>query len=74
MPLLYQEQEVVYGVLKEYADIEISRSLYPAPFVDVLILWLAMNRKAGDALKVCHHTVITANSLLTYSYFVPFVF
>ena len=40
-------------MLKAYADIEISRSLYPAPCVDVLILWLAMNRKASEALKVC---------------------
>jgi hypothetical protein len=62
----------VYRVLKEYADIEISRSLYPAPCVDVLILWLAMNRKATEALKVSHHTVITANSSLTYGYFVSF--
>ena len=58
--LLWKEQDVVFRVLKLYADIEISRSLYPAPCVDVLILWLAMNRKAAEALKVSYCTVLNS--------------
>ena len=42
----------MFEILMNLAAEELSVAMLPAPFVDTLIIWLAMNRRAAQALQV----------------------
>jgi hypothetical protein len=58
---------VVLSILKSLAQKEIAIAMAPAPCVDCLVLWLAENRRAREALEVSTvECVLPACSSLLY--------
>ena len=51
----------MFEILMALATEELTVALLPAPFVDTLIIWLAMNRRAAQALQVRVHAIAHDN-------------